>query len=204
MRTSRPDDAQQNSNVNDAWQVAYAFTALSDARRSTSYALGPRCSTQSRLARRRKNQLVLGASFDASRADFLGEEQEADFDSSREAIGISDFQTETKVRTRQNYFRVYATDTLALTESLFLTGALSYTTTTVSIEDSTGTQPALNGRHSFSRWLPAAGLAWSPAPRTTYSANASTGMRAPTAIELTCADPPRRAGCPTSFSPTRH
>lgn len=191
----------QNSNVNDACAAGpCAFTAFNDATTIDELRVGAalQYSSLASLAGR-KNQLVLGASFDASRADFLGEEQEADFDSRREAIGISDFQTETKVRTRQNYFRVYATDTLALTESLFLIGALSYTTTTVSIEDSTGTQPALNGRHSFSRWLPAAGLAWSPAPRTTYYANASTGMRAPTAIELTCADPAAPCRLPNVF-----
>jgi len=77
----------------------------------------------------------------------------------------------------------------ALTERLFLTGSLSYTATWVSISDATGTQPALDGNHSYSRWLPAAGIAWSPAPRTPYFANASAGVLAPTAIELTCADP---------------
>jgi outer membrane receptor protein involved in Fe transport len=190
-----------NSNANDGCSAgACAFTAFNDATTIDELRVGGALQyTNLAALAGRKNQLVVGVSFDASRADFTGEEQEADFDASRQAVGISGFETETKVRTRQNYARVYATDTLALTEQLFLTGSLSYNTTSISISDSTGAQPALDGRHSFTRWLPAAGIAWSPAPRTTYFANASTGMRAPTAIELTCADPAAPCRLPAVF-----
>jgi outer membrane receptor protein involved in Fe transport len=191
----------RNSNVNDACAAGpCASTAFNDATTIDERRVGGALQyTNLASVAGRKNQLVLGASFDASRADFLGEEQQADFDASRQAIGISDFQTETQARTRQDYTRIYATDTFALAESLFLTGALSYNATTVSISDATGTQAALDGKHSFSRWLPAAGLAWSPVPRTTYYVSASTGMRAPTAIELTCADPAAPCRLPNVF-----
>ncbi|HSD53683.1 MAG TPA: TonB-dependent receptor [Burkholderiales bacterium] len=193
--------SNQNSNVNDACATGpCTFTAFNDSTTIDELRVGGalQYTSLAPLAGRR-NQLVVGISFDASRANFTGEEQEADFDASRQAIGISDFQTETQARTRQNYTRVYATDTYALGERLFLTGSLSYNTTTVSTSDATGTQPELDGKHSFSRWLPAAGIAWSPAPRTTYFANASTGMRAPTAIELTCADPAAPCRLPNVF-----
>jgi outer membrane receptor protein involved in Fe transport len=190
-----------NSNVNDGCVSGpCAFTAFNDATTIDEQRIGGALQyTRLTSFAGRRNQLVVGISFDASRADFTGEEQEADFDASRQAVGISAFETETKVRTRQDYTRLYATDTFALTEQMFLTGSLSYNTTRVSINDSTGTQPALNGRHSFTRWLPAAGIAWSPTPRTTYFANASTGMRAPTAIELTCADPAAPCRLPNVF-----
>lgn len=195
------DSRNLSSNVNDACAAGVcAFTAFNDATTIDELRIGGALQyTNLAALAGRKNQFVVGVSFDASRADLTGTEQEADFDANRQALGIADFQTETKVRTRQNYARVYATDTFALSERLFLTGSLSYNTTSVSISDATGTQPALDGNHSFSRWLPAAGVAWSPAPRTSYFANASTGMRAPTAIELTCADAAAPCRLPNMF-----
>ena len=190
-----------SSNVNDACASGpCTFTAVNDTTTIDELRAGGALQyTNLTALAGRKNQFIAGISFDASRADFTGAEQEADFDSSRQAVGIGDFRTETQVRTRQTYTRVYATDTFALAERVFLTGSLSYNTSTVSITDQTGNQSGLDGKHTFSRWLPGAGIAWSPAPRTTYFANASTGMRVPTAIELTCADPAAPCRLPNVF-----
>jgi outer membrane receptor protein involved in Fe transport len=69
----------------------------------------------------------------------------------------------------------------------------------VRIEDTTGTQPALDGEHRFFRVNPAAGVAYSPRPEETWYANYSEGMRAPTPVELTCADPAAPCRLPNIF-----
>jgi outer membrane receptor protein involved in Fe transport len=57
----------------------------------------------------------------------------------------------------------------------------------------------LNGNHTFSRFNPAVGLNLNPsAALTTYVAY-SEGMRAPTPVELTCADPNAPCRLPNNF-----
>jgi iron complex outermembrane receptor protein len=84
---------------------------------------------------------------------------------------------------------LYATDTLDLTERLFLTLSGRWNGQRISTSDRTGVSPDLDGRHSFERFNPAAGLAWKIAPWiTAYGGYAETN-RAPTPLELSCSNP---------------
>jgi outer membrane receptor protein involved in Fe transport len=69
----------------------------------------------------------------------------------------------------------------------------------VSIRDRSGSAPALDGDHDFKRFNPAIGVSWNPDERSTWYAGYNEGMRAPTAIELTCADPQAPCKLPNSF-----
>lgn len=190
-----------NSNVNDDCAAGPCpFNAINDAAQVDEMRLGFALqATLDAPVASRENQLTVGVTFDASRAEFSGSAQEANFSPTREAVGISPFSTETAVDTRQRYARLYLLDTLTLAQDLYATLSASYNTTQVEIVDRTGAQPALNGKHRFSRLLPAAGLAYAPRAGESYYANASRGMRAPTAIELTCADPNAPCRLPSVF-----
>ncbi len=190
-----------NSNINDDCATGpCAFNALNDATVTDETRWGVAGQyTLSAPVLGRGNQLSIGISLDSSSARFTGSEQEANFTSEREAAGISGFTTRTAVRTGQQQFRVFAHDVFSVTERLALTAAAAYGVTRVRIEDRTGTQPALDGRHRFSRLLPALGATYSRAPGASLYAGASTGMRAPTAIELTCADPNAPCRLPSIF-----
>ena len=59
----------------------------------------------------------------------------------------------------------------------------------VQIDDHTGTAPLLTGEHDYSRFNPAIGINFNPTKRLTAYASYNEGVRAPTAVELTCADP---------------
>ncbi|WP_372786591.1 TonB-dependent receptor [Phenylobacterium sp.] len=86
---------------------------------------------------------------------------------------------------------LYATDTLDLTDRLFLTLSGRYNDVRIAVSDRTGTSPDLNGRHRFQRFNPAAGLAFKlTAAITAYGGYAETN-RAPTPLELSCSDPLR-------------
>lgn len=58
----------------------------------------------------------------------------------------------------------------------------------------------VTGAHSYRRISPAVGLAWNPRKALGLFANYSEAMRAPTAIELACADPAIPCALPTGFN----
>lgn len=94
---------------------------------------------------------------------------------------------------------VYLTDTLSLTPTLSLTAALRWNRTRVVIADRTGNEPDLNGRHRFSRFNPALGLAWDLSPSLNLHAGYSESTRAPTPVELSCADEDAPCRLPNQF-----
>lgn len=59
---------------------------------------------------------------------------------------------------------------------------------------------ALGGSHRYQRLNPAIGLAWNPLRQAGLFAGYSEAMRAPTAIELACADPAMPCALPTGFN----
>jgi outer membrane receptor protein involved in Fe transport len=58
----------------------------------------------------------------------------------------------------------------------------------------------VNGRHNYHRFNPSIGLAWNPRDDIGFFASYSEAMRAPTAIELACADPSTPCSLPTGFN----
>ncbi len=66
------------------------------------------------------------------------------------------------------------------------------------LEDRLGT--ALNGRHSFARFNPAVGATFNPSGHFTAYVRYEEGMRTPTPVELTCADPAAPCSLPNAFS----
>jgi outer membrane receptor protein involved in Fe transport len=58
---------------------------------------------------------------------------------------------------------------------------------------------ALDGDHTFDRLNPAVGVAWTPRRWITAFAGYNEGMRVPTPMELTCADPAAPCKLPNNF-----
>ena len=95
-------------------------------------------------------------------------------------------------------------DTFTLHERWTLTASGRYNDARVGIRDQSGTSPALDGDHEFRRFNPALGLNFNPTAGLTTYASYNEGMRAPTAMELTCADPDSaRASFRTASWPIR-
>ena len=147
----------------------------------------------------RPNQFVLGASVDAGNARFTQESQPASFDASRGTVPSGDFAPETDAKTRTRNFALYAMDTFTLHERWTLTASGRYNDARVEIRDQSGTSPALDGDHEFRRFNPALGLNFNPTAGFTAYTSYNEGMRAPTAMELTCADPTAPCKLPNSF-----
>ena len=196
-----------SSNVNDqfgqvdpATGVVNNVQALNDRSEidQTSSGFGLQF-TLSRDLAGMKNQLVLGASGDFGRATYTQDAQPADLTPARAAVATGDFKTTTFAKTRNRNLALYVMNSLALGPEWTLTASGRVNAARVSIRDQSGLEPRLDGDHRFERFNPALGLNFNPTPQLTAYASYNEGMRAPTAMELTCADPAAPCKLPNAF-----
>ena len=195
------DYSSVSSNINDACNPGpCAFDAFNNRIGVLDSRLGAsvQFSVQGEMEAR-KNQLTAGLAIDTGEARFDGQQQGAMLTADRGAVGIADFAQTTSVRARHQYANLYLSDTLSFTDAIHFTGSASYNFAHIDIADRTGAAPALSGSHRFSRLNPALGLAFSPNLMQTWFAGFNQGMRVPTPMELTCADPAAPCQLPNIF-----
>jgi outer membrane receptor protein involved in Fe transport len=144
----------------------------------------------------RSNHLVVGVSYDHGNAGFSANSEIGTLTQDRTVAGSGLIVTSAdgtvapvEVKSENNYYGFYATDTLDLTDSLALTLGGRYNIAQIRLSDQIGT--SLNGAHNFSRFNPAAGATYKIATGVTAYAGYAEGNRAPTPAELSCADPAR-------------
>jgi outer membrane receptor protein involved in Fe transport len=145
------------------------------------------------------HQLAVGASANRGNTRFLQSTQPAHFAADRATIGTGPYARTTDVALRNADAGAYASDTIRLDDAWTLTLAARFNAARVVIEDRSGEDVALNGTHRFSRTNPAVGVSFNPTQSLTAYAGYSEGMRAPTPIELTCADPDAPCKLPNQF-----
>ncbi|QDC42565.1 TonB-dependent receptor [Candidatus Methylopumilus universalis] len=144
----------------------------------------------------KKNQLIVGTGIDRSISKFGQFEQEfQSWDSTRYPSVADDVQeTSTNFKGKTITSSVFATDTLSINELVHVTGGLRYNYSKVNNKDflvgtdDYGTADA-GGRHTFSRVNPSLGLTLTPNQNVSIFGSYSESNRAPTAMELACADP---------------
>jgi iron complex outermembrane receptor protein len=95
------------------------------------------------------------------------------------------------LNTRNTYYGLYARDTFDITKQLSVTVGGRLNVAQISLSDQLGNSPDLNGSHTFSRFNPMIGLAYMFNPRLSAHAVYSEANRAPTPLELGCANPMR-------------
>jgi iron complex outermembrane recepter protein len=145
------------------------------------------------------NQLVAGVSVDAANSHYTESSQDAYFLPSRATIGIGDYALQTDAYTHDADYGIYLNDTLSLTKQWSVALSGRYDWADANIGDASGQQPQLDGHHTFSRFNPSIGVNWNPTRQLTAYATYNEGMRTPTAIELTCADPAAPCSLPNDF-----
>lgn len=195
-----------NSNVNDNYGEPDPVTGLTDLFEASNavaaidedgYGGGLQLTWST--TGRHSNQLTLGASGDSAHTHFTQSAQSADFTADRGTVGSGPFVPVTNAQTTSDDLGLFVADTLHLTPRWTVTISGRYERATAAISDLSGRAPQLDGRHVFSRFNPAAGANFNPRPGLTLYAGYSEGMRAPTAIELTCADPAAPCQLPNDF-----
>jgi len=147
----------------------------------------------------RDNSLTFGVSADLGETRFTQEAQNALFTADRGTVAVDAFQLETDIDADNQYYGLFITDTMQLNDITYLTLSGRYNHASTQISDRTGLEPALNGDHTFKRFNPAIGVNINPSQTLTTYASYSEGMRAPTPVELTCADPNAPCRLPNAF-----
>ncbi|MGU3539134.1 TonB-dependent receptor [Methylobacterium sp. A54F] len=97
------------------------------------------------------------------------------------------------------YMGLYATDTIDLTDALSLTAGARLNFARISTTDQTGFSPDVNGTHYFNKINPVAGLTYRFSPGLSLYGGYSESNRAPTPLELACANPLRPCLLPNSL-----
>ena len=139
----------------------------------------------------KKNQFIVGFGYDQSKTRFSQESELGNLTDSRGVTGIGEEgENEVSLTGRTKTYSVFATDTVSLTDLWHLTLSARYNHTRVENTDhliSSGDE-SLSGDHSFNRINPAIGLNFTPTKDWTFYGAYNEGSRAPTAIELGCAN----------------
>ncbi len=153
----------------------------------------------------KKNQFIAGLGYDVQRTKFNQTEQPSEiedgdpisgvtwFDERRRPINLEDV-TETTVNLggRSRTASIFATDTLSINQYWHVTASARYNHTKVKNRDHlnpSGSDASLSGDHSFNRINPSLGLTFTPIETLSVFGSYSESNRAPTSIELGCANP---------------
>jgi outer membrane receptor protein involved in Fe transport len=163
------------------------------------------------------NLFIAGVAIDASHVRFMQGSELGYINPDRSITGVGAFgdgltggnvdgepyDTRVDLTGRTHTWSVFATDTLALGTLLHLTASSRFNRTTVRTTDAIvpgGGPGSLDGGHVFRRFNPALGITFTPAPAFGAYAGYNEGSRAPSAIELGCADPANPCKLPNSFA----
>jgi outer membrane receptor protein involved in Fe transport len=161
------------------------------------------------------NQAILGADYDDSKDTFAQSNQFGQLTSDRHLIHeTSPFNDETVIALTggNKIYGAYLTDTLSPGKRLHFTLSVRYNRNTETLNGhSIDTDLAdfgagfdqaspLKGDHTFSRLNPAFGLTVTPTDALTFYADYNEASRAPTVIELGCANPAVPCGLPNAFA----
>ena len=105
------------------------------------------------------------------------------------------------LRTTNQYTGLYALDTFDVTNRFSVTGGGRFNVANIDLQDQIGT--ALNGNNTYTRFNPIIGGTYKIKSGLTAYAGYSEANRAPTPLELGCADPAHPASSPRSWFPIR-
>ncbi len=144
------------------------------------------------------HQFAVGLAHDNTRASFHQSEQGGELTDSRGISATEEEEQANSLLGRTRTSSLNATDTWSLTDDLQLTGSLRYNRTRVVNADRMG--DALDGDFTYRKLNPALGFAWQLQPAVTLYGGFTQGNRAPTPIELGCADPENPCSLPNAMA----
>ena len=144
------------------------------------------------------NLLLVGMSYDESDIDYDATTELGALDATRFTVpgGVFVGESFTQMTATTENTGLYFSNSLTIA-SIVLTISGRYNLSKVRLQDALGT--ALNGDHEFQRFNPAAGLTYMLARDLTFYAGLSESNRAPSPVELTCADEDDPCRLPNAF-----
>ena len=151
-----------------------------------------------------QNNLTVGTSYDVSQIHFASNTELGSLTADRGTVGSGFYVDESKVRLHAGteMVGVFLTDTFSITDKLAATVAGRYNHIVVDMKDKYINDESgknLNGNHTFERLNPSAGLTYQLLDNVNVYGNYAESSRAPTPMELSCADPEAPCKLPNSF-----
>ncbi len=154
----------------------------------------------------RNNQFIVGTSYTHGEVVFDSSQELASLTAARSTVGTNIFVPEEGTAIDSESFTVsfFFTDTISATDKLDLTFSGRIDHTDIELTDGggrglTNAQPALTGEHEYNRFNPAFGFTYAHQPGLTSYFSYSESSRAPTAVELACAEPTAPCSLPNGF-----
>ena len=146
------------------------------------------------------NRFVVGASFDSSVTNFTASAELGTIASNFVVTGSGIFLGQSgdpvsigpvSLRTTNQYTGLYALDTFDVTKAFTVTAGGRFNVANISLQDQLPAQPgtSLNGNDTYTRFNPIIGGTYKITSALTAYAGYSEANRAPTPLELGCADP---------------
>jgi len=144
------------------------------------------------------NKFVVGTSIDSSVTRFIASSEIGTIGSNYVVTGSGIFLGTSgspvsigpvSLRATNQYTGVYALDTFDVTKAFSITAGGRYNDARISLEDQTGFSPLLNSNSRYDRFNPIIGGTYKISSELTAYAGYSEANRAPTPLELGCADP---------------
>jgi len=163
------------------------------------------------------NLFTLGGSILDSRANFFQTSQFAYLTPDRGVVGVTGpgafadgsqdsenaFDSRVDLTGQAHVYSLFASNSTHLADNVQLTLSARFDRSVVDNDDAItpeGQSGTLTGRHTFNRLNPAAGLTFHPTEQVTAYLGLSQGSRAPSSIELGCADPENPCRLPNSMA----
>ena len=174
----------------------------------------------------KKNQFIAGLGYDVQRTRYTQTEQLSEVTAedlsaspavtgtdilagswfapgTRKPINLDDdIETEVNLGGKSKTASLFATDTMSLNQFWHVTASARYNHTTVKNRDALNPTGAgsLSGDHGFNRVNPSLGLTFTPTETLSVFGSYSESNRAPTSIELGCADPAQPCKLPNAMA----
>jgi outer membrane receptor protein involved in Fe transport len=153
----------------------------------------------------KRNQFIVGAAFEYSRVKFKQFEQEiatldpdGTFSGEREEV-----EQNTGLQGKTYTSSIFATNNHAINDKWSINNSLRYNYVDIRNTDTfnpEGSATSLSGDHDFDRLNPSVGLTFSPNDNLTTYGSYNEANRAPTSIELGCANPENPCTLPTQMA----
>ena len=201
-----PDDDIALANAGRFGFVDGDFVALNNKSetKQDSYGFGLQSTFLQNLFNK-ENQLIVGATYDRSDVKYTSESEIASFTDSRGTSGTGEVVGNTIVdgKIDTETYSLFFTDTMSLTDKLALTVGGRYNRIEIDISGTSGggTQDLneAGDKHVFQRFNPSVGLTYALQDNLNVYGSYSESNRAPTASELTCAEPGSPCAYPNAF-----
>jgi iron complex outermembrane recepter protein len=147
------------------------------------------------------NSLIVGAYFGRGETDFASKVEVASLleDRATSRTGLFAPGLATTVTSEVATASLYFSNLWSVSDRTAITISGRYDDTTIDLEDPTGANPLLDGRHGFSRFNPAAGVTFKLRDNLTLYGSYGESARAPTPVELECASEEAPCSLPNAF-----